>query len=168
MGNKLKTKNVSATLKPRLCSVFWAALALAFLVGAAPAFAATVASGADCMVQDPGTGTLTCTANDVRIAQLEIVGDPVTCDPNSTEPVEVTLKATILSGPERYDIGLWVNETGGSAYDDPDPDGTCFRAILAPPGTYPTDTNNNCDSVSGPYANGDDDSCGDIPKTDGE
>ncbi|MDH3629027.1 MAG: hypothetical protein OES25_15385, partial [Acidobacteriota bacterium] len=168
------------------------ALVVVGLLAAAPAVAGV--SGSDCIEEAMGVGQITCTANDVRIGTLEVVGAAVTCDPTPIscegglnageacssdgdcpdpfagaclpEQVTVDLKATLISGPERYDIGLWLNETGGSARTDPT--GSCYRDILTPQGTYPTDTTNDCDSVSGPYANGDADNCGDIPKTAGE
>ena len=66
-----------------------------------------------------------CTANDVRFGAFEVEGDDIFCSPG--EQVEVTIRATIQSGPERYDIGLYVDETGGNAQDRGN---TCYRDYL--------------------------------------
>src|SRR5262245_50203522 len=73
-------------------------------------------------------GNPPCSANDVRISSLVASGGSLTCTPGDL--LNLTLTATIESGPARYDIGIWVNETGGSALSDPG--GTCYRDYLNP------------------------------------
>ncbi len=85
------------------------------------------------------------------------IAGPTTCDPTDPTPFSVTIEATIESGPERFDIGLWVNESGGSAKSDPT--GTCYRDFLDPVSA----DNTNCSSIfPGPYYNADNDDCGDV------
>jgi len=120
-------------------------------------------SGQLCIQQKIG-GNPSCTANDVRISSLVATGGPITCVPGDF--VNATLVATIESGPARYDIGLWINETGGSALSDPT--GTCYRDYL-----HPRSANNfGCSqSYPGPYFNGEPavaaDVCGDVPASNG-
>ena len=54
-----------------------------------------------------------CTANDVRIGSYELLAGPSSC--TEGERITVSLRAAIESGPERYDVGLWVDEGGGNA-----------------------------------------------------
>ncbi len=112
-------------------------------------------SGQACLKEYTGINNPACTANDVRISVLTVIGGPPTCMPGET--LNLTVEATIESGPQRFDIGLWLNESGGSAQTDPD--GTCFRDFLAPPLSAPP----GCDQNGGPYANLDGDQCGDVP-----
>ena len=80
--------------------------------------------------------------------------------------LNLTLTATIESSPARYDIGLWINETGGSALSDPG--GTCYRDYLAP---RSVDNVGCSQTFPGPYFNGEtglpNDTCGDVPATNG-
>src|SRR5688572_7207535 len=118
--------------------------------------AAAQSSGNQCLKEATGLNNPACTANDVRIGRLELVTGPSTCDPDDPTPFEVTLKATIESGPQRYDIGIWVNEAGGSARTDTTGN-NCFRDYLHPLGTSTT-----CNQTTGPYFTLDGDSCGDL------
>jgi hypothetical protein len=132
-----------------------ATLAILFLIfAAAPSQAGS--EGQLCVRQKVG-GMPPCTANDVRIGNLEVISGPDSCVLG--EDITATLKATIESGPDRYDIGIWVNETGGSAKDDLG--GTCYRDYLPPPLARMS-----CDQDGGPYFNGESgiltDTCGDV------
>ena len=109
-----------------------------------------------CLKQKTGLNNPSCTANDVRIGKLEIVGESISCTPG--EQITVTMKGTVESGPDRYAIGFWINEAGGSALDDPD--GTCYRDYLNPVDASPL--NDQCNQDSGPYFDADNDLCGDV------
>src|SRR5262245_3312968 len=86
-------------------------LAGGLMAPATPAFAQS--SGNLCITQKIG-GNPPCTANDVRIGTMTLIAGPSNCDPTDPTPFAVTLEATIESGPDRYDIGLWLNTKGGS------------------------------------------------------
>jgi hypothetical protein len=118
--------------------------------------AAAQSAGNPCIKEEIG-GDPPCTANDVRFTALDVISGPASCILGETVTVEV--EATLESGPERYDIGLWINERGGSALSDPD--GTCYRDYLHPVSSDNTD----CNQDLGPFYNapGDDDLCGDVP-----
>ncbi|MFC1678252.1 putative metal-binding motif-containing protein [Patescibacteria group bacterium] len=118
--------------------------------------AAAQSSGNLCIKEQLG-GNPPCTANDVRFSTLDLLNGPSACVLDETVSVELEVK--LESGPERYDIGLWINESGGSALSDPD--GTCFRDYLHPVSL----DNSDCSQDLGPYYNGpgDNDSCGDLP-----
>ena len=140
----------------RMLSISILAMSFGVLVTATPAQAQI--SGQQCLKEKTMLNNPSCTANDVRIISLEVL-EGNTCLTEG-ETVDVTLKATIESGPQRYDIGIWVNESGGSALSDPD--GTCYRDFLDPVSS----DNSDCDQVGGPYFNGElgeSDTCGDVP-----
>ena len=130
-------------------------LTTSFVLGillAATAMPAAAQSGGNTCIKETIGGNPPCSANDVRVGFLQLVtnencvsaGSPFscctgnmagTCDGGPTscflgEDIDVTLMATIESGPDRYAIGIWVNESGGSALSDPA--GTCFRDYLHP------------------------------------
>ncbi len=81
-------------------------LALCVMVGGllVPAPAVAQSSENACIKEKIG-GNPPCTANDVRVGKMEIVGTPQSCTAGSD--VTVPIKATIESGPDRWDIGLW-------------------------------------------------------------
>src|SRR5262249_11292248 len=129
-------------------------LAWGLIASATPALAQS--SGNACLQQATGLNNPSCTANDVRISHLEVVTGPSSCDPANTTPITVTLKATIESGPDRYDIGIWLNTAGGSARSDPSGN-NCYRDFL-----HPVDGMTSCQQQGGPYYNADGDNCGDV------
>ena len=133
-----------------ICCLALLAIAIAM---AAPAFAQS--SNNACVVQEVG-GNPPCTANDVRIGHMQLVAGPSMCDPNDPTPFPVTIEATIESGPDRYDIGLWFNTAGNSAKDDPSGN-NCYRDYL-----HPVDGQTTCQQQGGPYYNADGDNCGDV------
>lgn len=102
-----------------------------------------------------------CIANDVRIGKYDLVGPPTSCQEG--EVLTVTLRARVESGPERYDIGLWVDELGGNAQDNGN---LCYRDYLHPLSGDNADL--NLTRGSGPYFNGEiadfanGDVCGDV------
>ena len=129
----------------------WVAAMFAWY-SAPPALAQS--SGNYCVTEQVG-GMPPCTANDVRVGTMTLISGPATCDPTDTTPFTVTLEALIESGPDRFDVGLWVNESGGSAHTDPG--GTCYRDYLNPPLSATT-----CNQLTGDYYDGDGDQCGDV------
>jgi len=118
--------------------------------------AAAGSGGNPCIKEEIG-GNPPCTANDVRFSALDVISGPTSCILGEIVTLEV--EATLESGPERYDIGLWINEDGGSALSDPD--GTCYRDYLHPVSV----DNSDCNQDGGPFYNapGEDDNCGDVP-----
>jgi hypothetical protein len=122
----------------------------------APMPAVAGSSGQLCIKEKVG-GNPPCTANDVRVGSMTLISGEPTCEPG--QDYTGTFEALIESGPDRYDIGLWVNESGGEALSDPD--GTCYRDYLPPPLSA-----NACDQSVGPYFNGEasepGDTCGDV------
>ena len=54
-----------------------------------------------------------CTANDVRISSATVIAGPTSCTAGQT--VTIRLRAKVESGPDRYDVGLWVDQLGGDA-----------------------------------------------------
>ncbi|MGH7428777.1 MAG: hypothetical protein ACREJ4_10570, partial [Candidatus Methylomirabilaceae bacterium] len=117
-------------------------------------WSAAFAVNSDCLQKFTGINNPACSANDVRVGRLELVSGPPSC--TSGETILVTLKAIIESGPERFDIGLWINALAGDARDDQTAN-ACFREFLDPIATAP-----NCDQDGGPYINLDGDACGDV------
>lgn len=112
-----------------------------------------------------------CTANDVRFGSFEVVtedGQDLFCADG--EEVAVLIKSTIESGPERRNIGLWVDTGGGNAQDRGN---MCYRDFLQPPLGDIVDENNadqqsyQSDSLlnNGDYFNVDGDMCADVPNT---
>ncbi len=130
-------------------------LVVGLLFTAQPAVAQT--SDTACVKEATGLNNPSCTANDVRIGSYRLVSPGLTsCDPTSNDPITVTIEATIESGPARYDVGIWINQDGGSAKSDPTGN-NCFRDFLHPVASSGT----NCEP-DGPYYNADGDGCGDV------
>jgi hypothetical protein len=131
-------------------------LVVGLLFTAQPAAAQNGTSPVTCIRQTVG-GNPSCSANDVRIGKFTAIGNPAPCDPNSNTPITVTLQATIESGPARYDVGIWINQQGGSAQSDTSGnDLNCYRDYLAPPLS-----SNSCEP-DGPYYDADGNNCGDV------
>ena len=149
MKNEVKKKPVFLTGVAFLLSL----LLVSFFVTTQ---SAAQSSGNPCIKEEIG-GNPPCTADDVRFATLDLISGPTACVLGETIHVEVEVR--LDSGPERYDIGLWINEDGGSALSDPD--GTCYRDYLHPVSS----DNSDCNQDLGPYYNGptDGDLCGDVP-----
>lgn len=118
----------------------------------------------DFCVRDFQPGAV-CTANDVRIQALNLVSIVESCDAGVFGQAEAVFEAFVSSvgSPERYDIGLFVAQDGGSARDGD----ACFHDFLAPPLTpAPTFGDKNGDGVpdldGGPWLDADSDLCGDV------
>src|SRR2546426_3639531 len=106
-----------------------------------------------------------CTANDIRVGFGIVTDNPVPiCTPNAQIMIHVRWRLT--SGPDRYDVGLFVAKDGGTARS-----GVCTHDYLPPPlapsvgSCTPGTVDPN--SGSGPYWNGEcavtpNDACGDI------
>lgn len=109
-----------------------------------------------------------CTANDVRIKELRIVQVIKPCNVEPKGTLDVVFEALVSSegSPDRYDIGLFLAQDGGSALSGD----SCYHDYLPPPlTTTPTYGDNNSDGVpdidNGPWWNGEPtagDTCGDI------
>jgi len=140
---KSRTETIELTRKP-LKSGFFIVPLLLLGLALAPAPAVHAGSGgAQCLKQKTGLNNPSCTAADVRLSELRVISGPPSC--TLGENINVTMEATIESGPDRYDVGLWINEVGGLAKDDPD--GTCFREYLHPLANPRT----SCQQQGGPY-----------------
>jgi hypothetical protein len=163
-GNEPRRTDVAIVARRTFRPLMIARRALALIISChvlvpalGPSSATAQSSGNACIKQKIG-GSPPCTANDVRIGKLELVGTPQACVVGSSIPV--TLKATIESGPERWDIGLWLNQAGNSALNDPTGN-NCYRDYLHPDSAPIT-----CNQLGGPYYKGDlsqpADVCGDV------
>ena len=141
-------------LRSRLLLLWVATFGAALLLFANVATAQS--SGNMCLKSATGLNNPSCTANDVRIGRLELVSGPSSC--SEGQVINVTLKATIESGPARYAVGIWINTDGGDARDDTDP--VCYRDFLSP--VDASAGNNQCQQQGGPYFDADGDTCGDV------
>jgi len=105
-----------------------------------------------------------CTANDVRITQIETETLIEACGEVTPGYAMATLKLMVVTGPDRYDIGNFLALDGGSPLDANE---TCYHDYLNPVST----TNGDLDIAggSGPFWNGEladtADMCGDIQAT---
>jgi hypothetical protein len=123
-------------------------------------------TGAVC-VRDFSPG-ITCSGNDVRIADVTVVAILEDCPAGDPSTAEASLKLRIDNGPQsRYDIGVFLSLNGNSALS-----GTqCLHDYLEPPlTTSPTytdsDGNGKPDLSGGPWLDAEPldpaDECGDI------
>jgi len=118
-------------------------------------------------VQDYASGAV-CTANDVRIKELNIVEVVKPCYLEPVGYLDVVFEALVSSegSPDRYDIGMFLALDGGSALTGD----SCYHDYLPPPITInPEYADKNGDGVrdinNGPWWNGENrvtDTCGDI------
>ncbi len=106
--------------------------------------------------------SLNCTANDVQLAQYELLSGPTSCIEG--EEITVTLKGEFVStASERYDVGVFIATDGG----DPNTlGGTCYNDYLHPV-SIEKNTDLDLSSGLGPFYNGEIaetqlDFCGDI------
>jgi hypothetical protein len=81
--------------------------------------------------QDQNCVNQGCNANDVRFGTIRKVGSQIECYPG--EKITVALSAEVKAGAaDRYDIGLFLHQTGGSAQTDAG--ANCVHAFLEAPG----------------------------------
>lgn len=99
--------------------------------------------GQDC-IDDLTMRVNNCTANDVVIAELTVINVIDGCT-SGTDFATIDLRAELVSGPDRYDIGIFFALDGGNART-----GTCLHDWLNPIALPPAH-----DPVggSGPFAN---------------
>ena len=119
-------------------------------------------------VQDYVSGA-SCTANDVRIEELNPIEVVEACNEGTVGEVEVIFEALVSANgsPDRWDIGLFIDRSGtpgGALVGD-----NCLHTYLEPPVTAnPTYGDYNSDTIpdikDGPWWDGgrDADMCGDI------
>src|SRR5438046_3140565 len=121
-----------------ICSLFLGALVLGgLLLGAQPASALTADVCMQTNYSNHGkTQTLTCTANDVRVAtatnisissggECHLVNGVSTCTCNANQPVTFTADYQVVLGAQaRYDIGIYFG-VDGDANNDGALTGTC-------------------------------------------
>lgn len=131
---------------------------LAFVVASLASISALEAgvAGQLCLRAATGFTTATCIASDVRPATLRLVGTPRPC--TSGTPVTVDLEARVVSSIERYDVGLWIHQAGGSALTGTG--ANCYRDALVPVAVPAS----SCDHTgsSPAFYDADGDSCGDL------
>lgn len=142
-----------------------AALAVAMLLAMPGQGQAQGQEGNYC-VQDFQPGAV-CTANDVRIERLNVVSILEDCESGTPGEAEVVMEVLVSAdgSPDRYDIGIYLAQDGGSALSGD----MCYHDYLDPPLTAsPIYADKNSDTVQdltdGPWWDGgaDGDSCGDI------
>ncbi|RZN40097.1 MAG: DUF11 domain-containing protein, partial [Methanosarcinales archaeon] len=149
------TKNTDQRLKQRKHG---APLALLLMLS----MLAPGALADNCMDDVSPLDGLVCTANDVRVAQYNVIEGPTSII--AGEYMDVTLQAELIAGAsERYDIGFFVALDGGDALN-----GSCFREFLMPP-LCPRNESPNCayNPNNGPFYNAEfdvdiNDTCGDL------
>lgn len=121
-------------------------------------------------VQDYQSGAV-CTANDVRIEEMEFVNLIEACNQGTIGMLtaEFRMMVSAAGSPDRYDIGVFVDlsgESAGALTGD-----SCYHDYLSPPITETVtygDLNNDgiADIVAGPWWNGEPsdlaDTCGDL------
>ncbi len=110
----------------------------------------------------------TCTAGDVPDFEFQVVEIVEGCSEGTIGEMEVVVNAVVGSGPDRYDLGMFVASNGGSALSGD----SCYHGYL---GGGVTETPSYGDTlnpngipevVNGPWWNGETqdaaDTCGDI------
>lgn len=112
-------------------------------------------SAQQCLAAASGLNNPLCVAGDVRIATISLLGAPQLCAAGTQKQVEVEI--SLLSATDRWDIGIWISQAGGSANSGAG--NSCFRDILIPVGTA-TECNHASDFPV--YYNQDGDACGDL------
>ncbi len=118
-------------------------------------FNAVFVCAAGTCLNDPNNGRFNnpnCVADDVKIAQLNIISAPVSCVAGTT--IQVQLQAhTVATANQRYDVGYFIALNGNDART-----GDCYHDYLPPPLSKVTN------GMNSPYYDGDNDQCGDIKK----
>jgi hypothetical protein len=154
-----------------LAAVAAFAILLLLATGAQTASADTGTPNTACIRDATGfdQGTI-CTANDVRISTATVIGGATSC--TAGETVSIRVRAKIESGPDRYDIGIWVDQLGGDAMSFGGappllPVNRCYRDFLEPMSLL-NNTDVNLSGGAGPYFNAEPttpqvDLCGDVP-----
>jgi hypothetical protein len=137
-------------------------LAWALAVASLPESAALQAGEPNqlCLRAATGLTAATCIANDARIAALRLAGPPRPC--TSDTLVTVDLEIRVVSSVERFDVGLWIHQFGGSALTDSQP--ACYREALVPVAVPAGSCDHTGDLPA--YYDGDGDSCGDLYASD--
>ena len=134
----------------KIFMALWLAL---LLPGLAHAFGAT-----QCAASRFGSD-LNCTANDVNITGITVVGGPAACTggQNITLDLDLTVQ---FNSPDRWDIGIFISNDGKSPQDLPANGGaaSCSVAILPTPSILATSPFLDLDP--GPWS-GTRDTCGD-------
>jgi uncharacterized repeat protein (TIGR01451 family) len=117
-----------------------------------------ITTGAYGLTQCAGSrygGDLGCTANDVQITNIAVVGGLGSCEGGST--ITVNLSITVNSGsPDRYDVGVFISNDG----TDPQ----LASAASCTVGILPTDDPPFRNTDPGPWS-GTLDTCGDVNGT---
>ena len=129
------------------------------VVTGGPALAG-VQGGANSCLADEFGGAVGCTANDVTLAQANVLNVIDGCT-SSSDTAIVEFEITVeINAAKRYRPAFWIATDGGNAES-----GTCFKEYLPPP-LLASPTQVDLETGSGPYADLDGDSCGDAEQND--
>ncbi len=140
---------------------------LFFLVGLSAVMATHQELSRYCLLSNPINERRSgiCTANDVRIAQIVLVGAPRSCVVG--DKVSITMKANfVATANARYDVGSYIALDGGDAYT-----GECYGYTLhnVTTGVPPVNVGSLAGNSDGPFAEkegSDADLCGDLDQGD--
>jgi hypothetical protein len=146
-----ETLSITDTAMAFLNKVASVAILVSLALPMAVSTASAQSGGHSCVANNGGNS---CSANDVRITSFTVADNTQSCVIG--EEYTVTLIAEIESKPQRYNIGFWFTEDGTSAFDGD----MCYRDYLPPP--LESDLA-QCNTMGGPYFDGDGNSCGDVP-----
>jgi hypothetical protein len=148
------------TLRARISAIAFAA-ALLLAAHVLPAYAGDQGGASSCAADQAGI-SLNCTAEDVTIANIDLLAVVDGCAAvGDTAIAEMSLSLEI-NAAQRYDIGVYISTDGGNAQT-----GSCFKEYLPPPLVgAPTDA--DLATGYGPYWSGgaDADVCGDAEQND--
>lgn len=135
------------------------ALSVAILLLAETVEAGVQGGPGSCLADEFG-GSVGCTANDVTLAQANVISVIDGCT-SVADTAVVEFSVTIeINAAKRYRPAFWISTDGGDAES-----GVCFKEYLAPP-LLPTPTQVDLETGSGPYADLDGDQCGDGEQND--
>lgn len=94
---------------------------------------AAFAQATDACLDQASGGTQQCTSNDITISLIIVESIPEPCSfPGDTAQVVLRAQLEGSGQNDRYDVGIFVNASGGSAKTDTN---ACFRDFLHPAGT---------------------------------
>ena len=138
-----------------------ATMVLLVLLASTPVFAGVQGAANSCAADEAGIA-LNCTAEDVRVARVDLLEVVDGCAAVGDTAVAKMLLELEINAAQRYDIGVYIGTDGGDAQS-----GSCFKEYLPLPlVANPTDA----DLVTGygPYWSGgaDGDQCGDAEQND--
>ena len=145
----------------RRSEMLTAVLIFVLLLGVPPVFAGVQGGANSCAADEAGI-SLNCTAEDVRVASVDLLDVVDGCTAVGDTAVAKMLLNLEINASARYDIGVYIGTDGGDAQS-----GSCFKEYLPLPlVASPTDA--DLSTGYGTYWSGgsDGDQCGDAEQND--